>query len=129
MARINPPKVARRDTAPSDPRVGHLLGTGIGEGGAPRAILLGFPTDEGVRRNGGRVGAAAGPGALRTAFYHLVPDARFPRFVELLRHTRDLGDLEISGDVESDQRNLGEAIAPYLDNGTFVLVLGGGHET
>ena len=96
---------------------------------APRAILLGFPSDEGVRRNGGRVGAAGGPDALRTAFYRLVPDARSPRFGELLRHTRDLGDLEVSGDVESDQRNLGEAIAPYLDSGTFVVVLGGGHET
>ena len=129
MARINPPKVARRDTTPNDPRVGHLLGTGLRGASAPRAILLGFPSDEGVRRNGGRVGAAAGPDALRTALYHLVPDARSPRFVELLRHTRDLGDLEVSGDVESDQRNLGEAIAPYLDSGTFVVVLGGGHET
>jgi formiminoglutamase len=91
--------------------------------------MLGFPSDEGVRRNGGRIGAAAGPEALRAAFYHLVPDARFPRFQDLLRHTRDLGDLEVSGDVESDQRHLGEAIAPYLARGTFVVVLGGGHET
>jgi formiminoglutamase len=48
---------------------------------------------------------------------------------DLLRHTRDLGDLEVSGDVESDQRNLGETLAPYLESGTFAIVLGGGHET
>jgi formiminoglutamase len=129
MARINPPKVTLRDTAPDDPRVGHLLGTELREGDAPQVILLGFPSDEGVRRNGGRVGAAGGPEALRAALYHLAPDARSAGFEDLLRHTRDLGDLEVSGDVESDQRNLGEALAPCLASGTFAIVLGGGHET
>jgi formiminoglutamase len=129
MARINPPKVTLRDTAPDDPRVGHLLGTQLQDGEAPQAILVGFPSDEGVRRNGGRVGAAGGPEALRTAFYHLVPDARSARFEDLLRHTRDLGDLEVSGDLEADQRNLGEALGTYLERGTFAIVLGGGHET
>src|SRR5438105_1334484 len=102
MARINPPRVALRDTAPEDPRIGHLLGTQLQQGDVPQAIILGFPSDEGVRRNGGRVGAAGGPEALRAAFYHLVSDARFDRFELLLRHTRDLGDLEVSGDVELD---------------------------
>ena len=129
MARINPPKVALRNTAPDDPRVGHLLGTELREGDAPQAVLLGFPSDEGVRRNGGRVGAAAGPEALRTALYHLVPDARVKRFEDLLRHTRDLGDLEVTGEVESDQGSLGKVLAPYLENGVFAIVLGGGHET
>jgi formiminoglutamase len=49
--------------------------------------------------------------------------------VDLLGHTRDLGDLEISGDVESDQRNLGETLAHHVVRGAFVIVLGGGHET
>jgi formiminoglutamase len=129
MARINPPRVTLRDTAPDDPRVGHLLGAELHEGDAPRAILLGFPSDEGVRRNGGRVGAAGGPEALRRALYHLAPDPRSAGFEDLLRHTRDLGDLAVSGDVESDQRNLGEALAPSLESGTFAIVLGGGHET
>ena len=129
MARINPPKVVLRSTAPDDPRVGHLLGAALREGDAPQAILLGFPSDEGVRRNGGRAGAGDAPEALRTAFYHLTPDARFAPFGDLLRHTRDLGDLQVSGDVEADQRSLGHALGPYLETGVFVIVLGGGHET
>ena len=129
MARINPPRITLRGTAADDPRVGHLLGTALRGGDAPRVILLGFPSDEGVRRNGGRVGAAGGPEALRTALYHLVADARSAGFEDLVRHTRDLGDVEVSGDVESDQRDLGETLAPYLDSGTFTIVLGGGHET
>jgi formiminoglutamase len=129
MARISPPDVSLRDTAPDDPRVGHLLGTELSEGDQPQAVILGFPSDEGVRRNGGRVGAAEGPFALRRALYQLAPDARSDRFRDLLRHTRDLGDLHISGDVEQDQRNLGEALTPYLGRGAFPVVLGGGHET
>jgi formiminoglutamase len=129
VGRISPPSVALRDTASNDPRVGHLLGTRLRNGDVPQAILLGFPSDEGVRRNGGRVGAAAGPDALRNALYHLAPDARSDRFEDLLRHTRDLGNLEVSGEVESDQRNLGEVLASYLGSRTFAIVLGGGHET
>ncbi len=128
MARISPPDIVPRETAPNDPRVGHLLGRRLGATGAPRAVLLGFPSDEGVRRNGGRVGAAQGPQALRNTLYHFAPDARSERMDDLLGHTRDLGDLEISGDVESDQRNLGETVAHHLARGVFVIVLGGGHE-
>jgi formiminoglutamase len=129
MARISPPDIVLRETAPTDPRVGHLLGSRLGKENAPRAVLIGFPSDEGVRRNGGRVGAAMGPQAIRKALYHLAPDARSNRMGELLGRTRDLGDLEISGDVESDQRNLGEILAQHIVGGVFVVVLGGGHET
>jgi formiminoglutamase len=128
MARISPPEILPRETGPTDPRVGHLLGSRLGTS-APRAVLLGFPSDEGVRRNGGRIGAALGPGALRKALYHFAPDARSDRMQDLLGHTQDLGDLETSGDVESDQRNLGETLTTHLARGTFVIVLGGGHET
>jgi formiminoglutamase len=92
-------------------------------------VLLGFPSDVGVQRNGGRIGAADGPSALRAALYRLAPDARYPKLESLLRRTRDLGDLEVTGDLEADQRNLGHLTAPHLRRGAFVVVLGGGHET
>jgi formiminoglutamase len=129
MARINPPSVEPPRTARNDPRVGHLLGSRLRDGDVPQAVLLGFPSDEGVRRNGGRLGAAEGPAAIRSAFYRLAPDARSEIFEELLSRTRDLGDLEVSGDVESDQQNLGETLGSHLERGTFAVVLGGGHET
>jgi formiminoglutamase len=92
-------------------------------------VILGFPSDEGVRRNGGRVGAALGPAAIRSALYRLAPDARSPRFDELLSRTRDVGDVEVSGDVEVDQQRLGEVLTSYIELGCFCVVLGGGHET
>ena len=129
MTRINPPVVTQVDTGPNDPRLGRLLGARLAANESPRAVILGFPSDEGVRRNGGRVGAAGGPRAIRAALYRLTPDPRLQQFEEFLGYTRDLGDLEISRNLEADQDHLGEALAPYLETGVFVIVIGGGHET
>ena len=38
-----------------------------------RAVIVGFPQDEGVRRNQGRPGAALAPGAIRHWLYRLAP--------------------------------------------------------
>lgn len=129
MTRIIPPATPNPDTAADDPRLGRLLGSRLGKGDPPSAVLLGFPSDEGVRRNGGRVGAAGGPKAIRSALYRLTADPRSEQFTDLLGRTRDLGDLEISRNLESDQRHLGEALVQYLAQGAFVIVFGGGHET
>jgi formiminoglutamase len=117
-------------TAPDDPRVGHLLGRKLVESGEPRVVIIGFPTDEGVRRNGGRPGAAAAPAEIRRALYRFTPDAEnLAAFVDLLEHTQDLGDLTTSADLEGDQERLGAVLAEVLAAGAFPIVLGGGHET
>jgi formiminoglutamase len=110
--------------------VGHLLGSKLTTSSRPRVVIIGFPSDEGVHRNGGRVGAAGAPGEIRRWLYRLTPDAQnHESFVELLERTLDLGDLKCSDDVEQDQALLGEALAQYLSEGVFPIVLGGGHET
>jgi formiminoglutamase len=129
MTRFNPPIVTLLETAPDDPRMGRLLASRLGPKETPRAVILGFPSDEGVRRNGGRAGAAGGPRAIRAALYRLAADPRLEQFEDFLGRTRDLGDLEISRNLEADQEHLGEALVPYLEAGVFVIVLGGGHET
>jgi formiminoglutamase len=127
---FRPPEIALPSTGPDDPRVGQLLGRGLGGPSSPRAVILGFPTDEGVRRNGGRPGAAAAPTEIRRLLYRLTPDAEDPEpFVELLRNTLDRGDLVCSSDLEADQQQLGDVVAGVLEAGAFPIVLGGGHET
>lgn len=117
-------------TTADDPRVGHLLGAALREGEAPGVVIVGFPSDAGVRRNGGRPGAAEGPAAIRQALARLTPDAESPdRFTRLLARTRDLGDVAVTGDVEADQAALAGTLAPHLAAGAFSIVLGGGHET
>jgi len=130
MQHFTTPDIALPLTGPDDPRVGHLLGTHLSGGRPPRAVLVGFPSDEGVHRNGGRVGAAGAPDEIRRMLYRLTPDAeRFEESVDLLEHTLDLGNLALTDDVERDQALLAEALTPVLQEGAFVIVLGGGHET
>lgn len=125
-----PPTVATPSTEPDDPRFGHVLARALTPEAPAKLALLGFAVDQGVQRNGGRAGAAEAPHAIREQLYRLCPDPREPEaFTHLLAHTRDLGDLIGSGDLERDQTALARVVAPLLRAGTFVIVLGGGHET
>jgi formiminoglutamase len=117
-------------TAADDPRIGRLIGAGLEDDAEPRVVLVGFPSDEGVRRNGGRTGARKAPIEIRKHFHRLTPDPENSAdFCRLLARTADLGDVEVTGDLERDQRGLAKAIAPYMARGTVVVVVGGGHET
>ncbi|MFI7006261.1 formimidoylglutamase [Streptomyces sp. NPDC050145] len=71
--------------------------------------FVGFASDEGVRRNKGRQGAAQGPAALRRALASMA----LPRPLRAL---------------ETGQQRLGAAVAHLVDRGHQVVVLGGGHE-
>lgn len=113
-----------------DPRVADLLGRDVSADRPPRVVLVGFPSDRGVARNGGRTGAADGPEEIRGRLARLTPDAASAgAMAALLRRTEDLGDVEVTGDVAADQQRLAERLAPHLARGAAVVVLGGGHET
>ena len=95
-------------------------------GPAADAVILGFASDEGVRRNHGRQGAAAGPEAIRAALGSLA--------VHSPLRVLDAGDAVVAGeDLESGHADLARQIAelrrsPEL-SGALTGVLGGGHET
>lgn len=130
MPDFTAPDVTIPQTGPEDPRLGALLARRVAEGVPPRVVIVGFPSDEGVRRNGGRVGAAGAPDRIRRVLYRLTPDAEAAEpFSRLVQETTDLGNLVVTDDVERDQAALGEALEPHVAAGTFVILLGGGHET
>lgn len=110
---------------PDDPRLGECVelwaGGPVEMRGRP--VLIGFPQDEGVRRNGGRPGAAEAPRAIRHWLYRLTPWG--------LGRARplDLGDVRTGGGLEASQEALGEVVAAVLTAGGVPVVLGGGHET
>lgn len=88
----------------------------------PGIVLLGFACDEGVRRNGGRVGAKDGPRAIRAALANLAWHQERPVY--------DAGDVRCDeGDMEAAQLRLAEVVASVIRAGHRPLVLGGGHET
>ena len=127
---LEPPRPDLPPSRPGDPRLGGLARLGGGVTDGTRCAIVGFPSDEGVRRNGGRPGARLGPEAVRRWLYRLTPDARdAERFTALCRATVDLGDVPCSGDVEADQEALAAVVADLLARGVVPVVLGGGHET
>jgi formiminoglutamase len=90
-------------------------------GAAPGVALLGFASDEGVRRNGGRTGAAEGPAALRTMLSNLPLLDDTPLY--------DAGTVDVvGGDLEGAQQRYAERLAALLDAGHLPVGLGGGHE-
>jgi formiminoglutamase len=102
----------------SGPRFHHVVNASTK---AAPIHLLGFASDEGVARNQGRIGAAAGPLALRNALANLaaVPNSEL----------HDLGDIAVDDhDLESAQKLYAELAAESLDRGARVIGVGGGHE-
>jgi len=90
-------------------------------GSAPGVAVLGFASDEGIRRNGGRVGAAAGPAVLREMLSNLPLLDDTPLY--------DAGDIDVvDGDLEAAQSRYAEKLASLLDAGHLPVGLGGGHE-
>lgn len=89
----------------------------------PGVVLVGFACDEGVRRNQGRVGAAAGPRAIRVALANLAWD---PTAAVVY----DAGNVLCPDrDLEAAQGVLAGWVAAAAADGHRPLVLGGGHET
>jgi formiminoglutamase len=113
----------RVDTAdgPNAPRWHQKVQPLVGDS-PPGIVLIGFACDEGVRRNGGRVGAKDGPRAIRAALGNFAWHQSVPVY--------DAGDVRCDdGDMERAQARLAEAVAGAIDAGHRPLVLGGGHET
>src|SRR5207302_6849163 len=105
---------------PDDPRLGEV--TEFWRDGPPalrpgRPVLIGFPQDEGVRRNGGRVGAAEAPREIRRWLYRLAPwDCETDSDLAALGPL-DLGNVRIDSDLEQTQAALGEVVGAVLRAG------------
>lgn len=84
-------------------------------------VLHGFAVEEGVRRNKGRVGAAAAPEVIRKNM------ANFP-VVKPDFTLKDFGDISDSSELETVQSDLAERTSAALIRGAKSVVLGGGHE-
>lgn len=83
--------------------------------------LLGVASDEGVKRNHGRPGAAAGPDAIRTCLANLAYQQNIPLY--------DVGNLYCEqGNLEALQHEQASRILQLLEQGHFPLIIGGGHE-
>ena len=87
----------------------------------PGIALLGIASDEGVKRNHGRVGAVAGPDTIRIYLANLAYRQNIPLY--------DAGNLSCEhGDLEALQRKQADKVCHLLEQNHFPLIIGGGHE-
>lgn len=130
MSLLKEVDVFKPDTGKNDPRLGHLLGEALEKDETPQAVIIGFPADEGVIRNGGRAGASEAPEAVRKQLYKMTPSAEYYEpFVNFISRCRDAGNVQIKGELAEDQESLGEILSGYLREDVVPIIIGGGHET
>lgn len=88
-----------------------------------KIALLGYCCDEGVRRNGGRVGAVLGPDAIRKQL------GKLPNHLQENTDLVDLGNLACPNDELSlIQNQLRDTVTILKENNWFPIILGGGHD-
>jgi len=96
----------------------------------PGVDLIGFPSDEGVNRNGGRPGAAEAPSLIATAFYKLTPHPQFANIhSQVISRARKLDIVPQKGEMEEHQEALGKRVTQSLQERRLPVIIGGGHET
>ncbi len=113
----------------SDPRMGDLVLRGEKNFSDEITIgIVGVPTDEGVKRNGGRVGAKEGPDAIRAEFYKRTPfvlgKERSPSSIPIF----DFGNVKIGKSLEETHSRLTDTVQTLVGAGIIPIVLGGGHD-
>src|ERR1043166_5665195 len=112
--------MGRPPIKPNDPRLGELVAkTSLDEA---QVVIVGCGQDEGVRRNGGRVGAAQAPAAIRQALLRLTTNG-----LDGLK-LFDAGDTPIEASLEQTHDAHRGRVKALLDAGKRVIVLGGGND-
>lgn len=86
-------------------------------------IIIGCPQDIGVARNHGRPGAKDAPAAIRQFLYKLKPPSQSGSIAIF-----DLGDIDVTGELEAIHARLEAVVTAVLKDGKKVLALGGGND-
>ncbi|WKB82359.1 formimidoylglutamase [Cellulophaga lytica] len=85
--------------------------------------ILSYACDEGVKRNQGRVGAVTGPEAIIRQL------AKMPNHLKKETQLLDVGTVFcVDNDMELAQQTLANTVTTLLENNTFPIILGGGHD-
>lgn len=109
----------RNDT--NDIRLGEIVSFDTGSYKNADVVILGCPQDDGVKRNGGRIGAGKAPEAIRTQFYKL---SNFGISLSIF----DIGDTIIQNALEETHQNHYQIVAQILRDRKLLIVLGGGND-
>ena len=114
---VDPMSHLPRKPDPKDPRLAELCTDG------GKVNIIGYPDDEGIKLNGGRVGAALGPAEIRKWLYRMTPHARLK-----IKSFSDLGDLVPKAELSQRHEQARALTHKSLKSGGQVLSFGGGND-
>lgn len=106
---------------PNDVRLGEIVSSEEKDYAAANIVILGCPSDEGVRRSNGREGAALAPEAIRREFYKLTTFGVTSKIF-------DFGDTKIGATLEETHDAHCRLVTQFLRDGKKVISLGGGND-
>lgn len=115
----NAPDAIFQSKNAADPRLSSFL---VNAAAAANVHIWGYADDEGIKLNGGRVGAAEAPLHIRKAFYKMTPGG--------LQNLKiwDPGNFTTSPPIAERHRLAANQVQNSLQSGKFLLTLGGGHD-
>ena len=117
-----------------DPRLGDFIvvkGAGTkAEVGKANVALIGFPHDEGCDRNGGRIGAAAGPKVFRNHLRRTgcVPNPERPEVDFNKVRVVDFGDAGVGLDYDGAHDDLRRMVSEAVKAGFVPFIIGGSND-
>ncbi len=103
----------------SDPGLSEYIRTDPSHYAASDIVIIGCPWDEGIRRSGGRPGAASAPDAIRQRFLELTT-------FNIKKRLFDIGDIPFNESLESTHANLRLVVESILKDGKRIIAIGGG---
>eukprot|EP00298_Acanthocystis_sp_HF-20_P029616 c8523_g2_i1.p1 GENE.c8523_g2_i1~~c8523_g2_i1.p1 ORF type:complete len:246 (-),score=109.30 c8523_g2_i1:20-757(-) len=109
-----------------DPRMGSI----ITSGNDGNIVLIGFPFDEGVRRNGGRLGSKSGPEYFRKHLMKMGAVNNAEYNIDLRNHitVSDFGNIDGDLSLENGHEQLTNAVFDVLKKGGIPVIIGGGND-
>lgn len=115
---------------PGDLRLGEWVipaaGMTLQRGKKREAVIVGYPDDQGVKRNRGRAGAAQGPDAIRRQLYRMTVPADRPW--EKSFQLYDLGNAPISPRLSETHASAQALAAEAAKADRTGVAMGGGHD-
>lgn len=117
------PDLFHRRNDPNDVRLGEVVGYDPAYYDAAEYVIIGYPVDEGVKRNCGRTGARRGPEEIRRALYKLAAPPTLDRHA-----VYDIGDTEPGKTLEETHERHQAVMQSILADKKRVIALGGGND-
>lgn len=118
-------KLLFKSTKENDPRIGELIVAGhtLDQMHDEQFIICGYPDDEGIALNQGRLGAQKAPDKIRKHFYKMSPrlNSKKPKVF-------DIGNIDTSIDLEQRHNTGAQVAKKALSANKIWIGLGGGHD-